>query len=354
MIPHQMSRTGPRWQRTLALGAVVAGLAALGTAGALWWSSAHEPPAYRYVLGEAIAPVELGPLASLSGQGVTVRRATVMAGDSGAPLAELEVAESKSGPVLVNWQARVDEPFLKLLPSAKEVAELAPVLERHLPSEGLLLAWWDNSRALKMLSGVDVAFNENLGVPLFVPAQWRNAQPSAEAIEAEFWKSRPDEGGRADFGRFVHALLSDEKAGVAELQALAGGRAAVLAVHVRDMILLGQLAPDKIGIAFREFPATGDVHGMVRSAHAWLNEHGYTAYTIMHPDDKRVRVIALTDLTSGESLAARLLPFVGNNQGAVAGTTLVYQTGGFWVYELGGDAGGDAPSLVPTSLNRTQ
>ena len=46
----------------------------------------------------------------------------------------------------------------------------------------------------------------------------------------------------------------------------------------------------------------------------------------------------LTDAASAQTLAARLLPFVGNDQSDVPGATLVYKLGGFVVYEIAGDA----------------
>lgn len=333
---HKVDRRGWR-RRAVAAAAIVVGLGLMGSAGAVLWRSAHPPPAYRYVMGSPVAPKDLGPLAPLAEKHVAVREATVVSAD-GAPLADLELAQSQAGPVLIEWRARVDGPFLKTLPPPQEVADLAPVLKRHMPADGTLLAWWDSSRELRLLAGMKVAFGQHLGVPLFVPARWRGARASIDTIESSFWQPRVDKADHARFQRFVHALLADEHEGMAELRKLAGGRPAVLVLHVRDIILLGQLAPDKIGVAFRDFPNTGDVHGMVRIAYHWLNEHGYSAYAVMRPDKKRVRVIALTDKASGHTLAARLLPFIGNDESAVPGTTLVYKTGGFWVYELTPDA----------------
>src|SRR3546814_8065919 len=81
-------------------------------------------------------------------------------------------------------------------------------------------------------------------------------------------------------------------------------------------------------------PDSGDVHGMVKSVHGWLTRHDYSAYTVMRSADRPLRVVALTDAPSGMTLAARLLPFIGNSQSRVEGATLVYQTGGFSVYEI--------------------
>ena len=50
--------------------------------------------------------------------------------------------------------------------------------------------------------------------------------------------------------------------------------------------------------------------------------------------ERPLRAIALTDEASGRTLAARLLPLMGNEQRDVAGATLVYRVGGFSVFEL--------------------
>ena len=55
---------------------------------------------------------------------------------------------------------------------------------------------------------------------------------------------------------------------------------------------------------------------------------------IVQAKGRPVRAVALTDAASGKTLAARLLPFVGNDQQDVAGATLVYQAGGFSVFEI--------------------
>src|SRR5699024_5307227 len=174
-----------------------------------------------------------------------------------------------------------------------------------------------------------------LGLPLFVPAVWQDDETAIKTIESDFWKPDAGQKHRERFQRFVDALLDNEQAGVAQLQQLAGDQPAAFVLHVRDIILLGQMAPDRIGVAFRDFPNTGDVHTMVRSVRGWMKAHDYYAYAGIKGSQHTVRAVALTDAASGKTLAARLLPFIGNDRGTVAGTVLVYSTGGLWGYQLG-------------------
>ena len=73
---------------------------------------------------------------------------------------------------------------------------------------------------------------------------------------------------------------------------------------------------------------------MVRRVHDWLDHNQYPAYATLRAGEKSVRAVALTDAPSAATLAARLLPFVGNDQHDVSGATLVYRVGGFVVYEI--------------------
>lgn len=321
-------------RRWLSLLAIAGGLLLLGMAAQLTWRHFTAEPVYRYVVGTPVPAGELGPWAALGQRDVTVRRVTVMSVDHPTPLADLEVAETASGPVLVAWQPRVDDPFLTMLPSAEDISALAPVLKRHIGADTAVLAWWDSSRQLRLLSGIDVMFGQHLGTPMFVPKRWRANRSGVELIERDFWKGGDVSQQRAHFQRFADALLSDEESGISQLQALAGDKKSVLVLHARDVILLGQMAPQKIGVAFRDFGALGDVHGQVRRVHAWLDEHKYPAYTVLQQKDQPVRAVALTDEASAKTLIARLLPFMGNDQHDVKGATLVYQVGGFAVYEI--------------------
>lgn len=318
--------------------AIIAGLALIAVAAALFWRHATAPPIYQYVVGETLSASDAGALSAYTEAGFTLRRASVQASEQAAPLATLDIAETSAGPLLVRWQARVDDPFLTLAVPPEDVSALSDVLKRHASQDATVLAWWDTSRQFKTLAGVDVAFAEHLGMPLFVPAHWGGNRASVEAIERAFWAggaAAATAQERERFRRFGQALVLPEAQGMEALRALAGdGKRAVLVLHWRDVILLGQMFPEQLGVAFQDFGASNDVHGMVRRVHAWLEEHQYAAYGVLQGSGQPLRAIALTDQDSGKTLAARLLPFMGNAQHDVPGATLVYQAGGFSVFEI--------------------
>jgi len=313
----------------------------LGAAAWIWMRGMAAEPPYRYEMDAAPAQ-QAAPETLRSAQGVLPLQTgrVLVAGGAGDVLARFATVGSADGPVLMRWQPTVDGPFLRLPPDLGEIEALAEVLERHVDPQTPVLAWWDVSRQLGLLSGVRTVFDAPLGKPLFIPAAWRGARGQVEAVETAFWGATAQGDEAARFERFADALVMEEGAGMDALRSLLPDQRAVLVLHVRDAIQLGQMRPDRIGVAYREFPPSGDVHGMVRSVRGWLGEDGYTAYALMRNENQPLKAIALTDDASGMTLAARLLPFIGNAQYDVPGTTLVYQTGGFVVYEIGPAASG--------------
>jgi hydroxylamine oxidation protein HaoB len=197
-----------------------------------------------------------------------------------------------------------------------------------------VLAWWDTSRQLRHFGAGEVSFGSHFGLPLFVPEPWRELRSKVSDAEAAFWKTSRDAAQELEFREFVGALVSDESEGVKTLRKLAQGRKAVLVLHVRDILLLGQMEPKKAGVSFRDFADPGDVHRSVRGVQDWLREDSSAAYTVLKLPNNMLRAVALTDEATGNTLAARLLPFVGNRQEDVVGLTLVYRAGGFSVFEL--------------------
>ena len=326
-----------------ALAALAAGVAAMAT-GALFWRAAPDTaaPLYRYVIDAPLSGEQAQSMRPLAERGIVLEQGRVVVGNEVDVAADFVLARSDDGPVLLDWRARVDEPFLTLLPQPQELIAVADAIRRHLPADGVVLGWWDTSRALNLLSGVPVIFDRHLGEPLIVPARWQAQRASVVATDRAFFTSggeaaastESEDRERERFQRFVGALLSDETSGIAALRELAAGRPAVVVLHVRDALLLGAIDPARIGVAFRDLPGMGPSHEAIRHVREWMNTNDLQAYTVLHREGQPLRAVALTDRASGETLAARLLPFIGNRQSDVAGATLVYRTGAFVVFEL--------------------
>lgn len=324
--------------RRRAPGAVllVAGLA-LAAFGANELLRTKVPP-YRYEVVDAAPRIDDPAVADTFAQaGLGLRQARLVENRTGATLAELRFGDGVDGPVLFDWRPEIDEPFLTATAPLPEIAALAAALRRHVPADALVLAWWDTSRQLALLAGVQTRFDRHVvGAPLALPAHWAAQRAAVENTESGFWLHG---AGSADagppFAGWIDAMLARD-GGPARLQKLAGGHEAYVVVHVRDALLLGAMAPDRLGVAFRDLPDGGNVHGSISGARDWVRAQGHAAYSAYAPAAGRVRVVALTDAASSTTLVARLLPFHDSRKpaDAVPGLTLVHQVGGFWIYRI--------------------
>lgn len=324
--------------RRRAPGAVllVAGLA-LAAFGANELLRTKVPP-YRYEVVDAAPRIDDPAVADTFAQaGLGLRQARLVENRTGATLAELRFGDGVDGPVLFDWRPEIDEPFLTATAPLPEIAALAAALRRHVPADALVLAWWDTSRQLALLAGVQTRFDRHVvGAPLALPAHWAAQRAAVEHTESGFWLHG---AGSADagppFAGWIDAMLARD-GGPARLQKLAGGHEAYVVVHVRDALLLGAMAPDRLGVAFRDLPDGGNVHGSISGARDWVRAQGHAAYSAYAPAAGRVRVVALTDAASSTTLVARLLPFHDSRKpaDAVPGLTLVHQVGGFWIYRI--------------------
>jgi len=313
-----------RLRSALRLLALLLGLALLALAALTAWQSFGAAAPYRYV--------ELR--AATAGEPRTVQ---VIATAGERLLAEADVVSAPDGPVLLDWRARVDEPMLHLRAPREETQALAAVLARHRAPDTPVLAWWDTSRQLRHWGAGAMHFDRPLGVPVFVPRDWSAQRARVAEVERAYWGDAADAADaaqRAGFQTFARALAAPEAEGVALLRTLVPGSKAVVVVHLRDVLLLGEMFPQALGVAFQDFADTGDVHRSARGVRGWLTEGEHSAYGLVKLPGNVVRAVALRDEASANTLIARLLPFIGNRQDDVRGLTLVYRSGAYAVYEL--------------------
>lgn len=296
----------------------VLGAALLAASAALLWRYLGTPPPYRYEPGAASAD--------------GVQQVKLIDAEDKV-LAVADVAAGGHGRVLLDWRAQVDDPLLYLSVPAEETKALAPVVARHRQAGMPVLAWWDSSRQLRHWGAGDVRFDQHLARPLFVPERWRGRRERVARSERAFWGGA-DQAQLAAFETFALALLSREDEGVELLRSLVPGKRAIVVLHLRDLLLLGELYPQRIGVAFQDFADSGDVHRSVRGAQGWLRESDNAAYSVTRLPGNLLRVIALKDEAGANTLIARLLPLIGNRQDDVRGMTLVYRHGGYSVFEL--------------------
>ena len=238
-------------------------------------------------------------------------------------------------PVMLNWENQSGEPVVFLDGKMSEVTALAKAITKYVPKEATVLAWWDTSRQIQLLTGNETVFTSHLGKPQITPSIWRAKSEGIEKYEREFWGAPASAEESRKFERFADALAADSKEGAAMLRELAGGREAYVAVHLSDLYKLGLMRPERLGVAYKDFPLQGgDVHGLSGMVKRWLLDNHHTTYTLHGLSENFVRAYFLTDDKSGNTLLAQMLPFTNSKPIELKAVQLVYQFGGYWVYKI--------------------
>jgi hydroxylamine oxidation protein HaoB len=129
--------------------------------------------------------------------------------------------------------------------------------------------------------------------------------------------------------------VANSKEGAAMLRELTGGREAYVAVHLSDLYKLGLMRPERLDVAYKDFPLQGgDVHGLSGMVKRWQADNKHTAYSVHGLSENLVRAYFLTGDKSGNTLLAQMLPFTTSNPLEFQDLKLVYQQGGYWVYKI--------------------
>lgn len=302
--------------------------------GYLWLD--NSPPPYRYKLIEEGGVDKFNKLGLEAWPDLNISKHEIIVEGVDQSLAVGYFARrGNAKPVMLGWENRSGEPVAFLDDKLSELTALASAIGKHLPKDSAILAWWDTSRQIKLLTGYQTVFDSHLGEPHIVPSVWRTKSEAIEKYEREFWGAQASPEEARKFQRFTDALVAEPNQGVAMLRELTGGREAYVAVHLSDLYKLGLMRPDRLGAAYKDFPLQGgNVHGLSGLVKKWLIENNHTAYSVHGLSENLVRAYFLTDEKSGKTLLAKMLPFTTSNPLEFQALQLVYQYGGYWVYKI--------------------
>ena len=89
-----------------------------------------------------------------------------------------------------SWENRSGEPVVFVDGKLSELTVLAAAITKHVPKDAVILAWWDTSRQIRLLTGYQTVFNSHLRQPLLMPSLWRARSEAIEKYEREFWRAR--------------------------------------------------------------------------------------------------------------------------------------------------------------------
>jgi hydroxylamine oxidation protein HaoB len=301
----------------------------------LWFTPGSAP--YRYHLLETGEASKFPELELSAWPELTINQYELHVPETDQPVALAYFGQrGQLPPTLLNWENRTGEPLINLDRKPAELSALATAISKHAASDALILAWWDTSRQLALLTERDVLFRTPLHEPLIIPDDWQARATAIRAYESEQADTLVTAQEREQFQSFTQALLNPLETGIAQLRQLTGPtREAYLVVHVSDLYKLGLMYPDRIGVAYKNYRMTGNIHGMISHLKTEMGTRGYQTYTLQSLSDELIRAFFLTDQQSYGALLTRLLPFTDNPPPVeLEEPQLIYQQGGYWVYKL--------------------
>jgi hydroxylamine oxidation protein HaoB len=329
-----LTRPSNRILPSLGIFLVAGGFLVLCWLAYLWLSPGAAP--YHYKLVEEGGVDKFGKLGLEAWPDLGISKQEVLVEGVDQPVAVAYLARrGNAPPVMLSWENRSGEPVVFVDGKLSELTSLATAIAKHVPKDAAILAWWDTSRQIRLLTGYQTVFNSHLRQPLLMPSPWRARSEAIEKYEREFWRAPASAEESQKFQRFADALAADPKEGVAMLRELTGGREAYVAVHLSDLYKLGLMRPDRLSVAYKDFPLQGgDVHGLSGMVKRWLVDNNHTAYTVHGLSENLVRAYFLADAKTGNTLLAQMLPFTISNPLGFQALQLVYQQGGYWVYKI--------------------
>lgn len=334
----QVKRSGDKLLPSLGIILVTGGLILLGWVAYHTWLAPVDAP-YHYQHISTGDPQQYPELELNDWPDLTISRYDVIVPDVDKPIAQMTAAQrGNSLPVRIQWQNNSKEPLHAIDWKSSELSELAKAISQYAPQDALILAWWDISQQIQLLTDRETLFTSHLNEPQIIPEHWYAQSEAIDTYEMQFWQSRPSAREIEQFSQFSQALTASPEEGVAQLRSLIGeNREAYVIVHVTDLYKLGLMYPEKIGVAYQNFPLTGNMHGMINHMKVQLKENDFDTYTLQSITDNQIRVYFLTDEQSSETLMAKMLPFTDKDAPMeFEALQLVYQKGGYWLFKIPG------------------
>jgi len=336
-----LTRPSNRILPSLGILLVAGGFLMFGWLAYTWLSPGQAP--YHYKLTEEGGIEKFSKLGLEAWPDLSISKQEVRVEGVDQPVAVAHLASrGNAKPVMLLWENRTGEPMVFVDGKLSELTALASAIAKHVPKDAPILAWWDTSRQIQLLTGYETIFKSQLGEPLITPPLWKPKVEAIKSYEREFWGAPASADESRKFQRFADALTADVQEGSAMLRELTGGREGYVAVHLSDLYKLGLMRPDRLGVAYKDFPLRGgDVHGLSGMVKRWLTDNKYTSYSVHGISENYVRAYFLTDAKSGNTLLAQMLPLTTSQPLDLKAVLLVYQQGGYWVYKI--------PAVQPSS-----
>jgi len=327
------ARSASKLLPSLGIILVTGGLFLLGWFTYLWFQP--EPPPYRYHLVEEGGVEKFQNLDLQAFPDLSIGKFEIRVDNIDKPLAAVyRATRGGATPILLHVENQFPEPIAAMEVMLSETTALSAAISKHVPKDAIILAWWDTSKRIALLSERQVMFNSHVGQPVVAPTYWKDRYQSIGSYEEEFWGTPASAEDKKKFEQFADALIAFPNKGASQLRDLVGSREAYAVVHVSDIYKLGLMRPERIDVAFKDFPLTGNVHGLTNQVKAWLTDNKYTSYTLQSLSEKIVRAYFLREGGSSNILLAKMLPFSNARPLDLEALQLVHKEGGYWIYKI--------------------
>lgn len=328
-----LTRSSNKILPSLGIILVTGGLFVLGWFAYLWLKP--EPAPYRYQLVEEGGVGKFANLGLSAWPELKIGKYEVRVESLDKPIALAYRANlDNAPPVLLSWENLISEPVGFIDTNLSDLTTVATQIAKHVPKGTVILAWWDTSRQLRLLAGSDTMFTSHLGEPMIAPSHWKGRDETIKKYEHEFWGAPQVDEESRNFQRFADALAANSEKGASMLRELAGGREAYVVVHVSDLYKLGLMRPERLDMAFKDFPLTGNVHGLAAQVKGWMASNGYDSYTLQSLSEKMVRGYFIREDKTGKTLLSQMLPFMDRTPLELQALQAIYNHGGYWVYKI--------------------
>jgi hydroxylamine oxidation protein HaoB len=298
------------------------------------WLKPEAPP-YRYQLIEEGGVEKFKNLEMAEYPEVSISKYEILVDSIDKPLAfAYRAARPGTNPVLLYVENQFPEPIVSMEGMIAETMKVSAAIAKYVPQDAIILGWWDTSRKLGLLSERPMLFTSHLGTPLIAPSYWKDRYETIERYEKDFWGGGGSAEEREKFDRFIDALMAYPNQGASIMRELVGSREAYVVVHVSDIYKLGLMRPERIDVAFKDFPLTGNVHGLSSQVKAWMTNNNYASYTLQSLSEKVVRAYFLREGAGSNILLAKMLPFSNFRPLDLEALQLIHKEGGYWIYKI--------------------
>jgi hydroxylamine oxidation protein HaoB len=310
---------------------VGAGLVLLGAALIGWAGYETFRPVSHYTLTLAPAPQDAAKeIASLGLAADALQRIEITSPAERRPIAAGLVAHEGERLAPIVWRNEVTEPIVFADLPSSDIVKVLLAIREYAGDDAVILAWWDLSRAIRVATKRNAPLDDGRASGLLFPSGWTEA---AEA-EGARWGAGAAPKASETFGTFIDALLSEETQGADALAKLADGKPAYVAVHISDIWKAAAARPQRLSIAYKDFPSSGVSHGVIKSATQWMRDNKIEGGFAVEPTGGATRLHYFTRKGDSDALLAKLLPFSTSNPAQLARFELVYQHKGWWIYRL--------------------